>query len=56
MKIDLTRDQCLALIDYIEFYLLDAIRKDEEIDNLLWVQNIISAKAAFEKAVKENGK
>ena len=54
MKIDLTKDQCLSLIEYIEFYLLDIIRKDTEIDRLEWVQNIISAKAAFEKEVKEN--
>lgn len=56
MKIDLTKDQCLSLVEYIEFYLLDVIRKDTDIDRLEWLENIISAKAAFEKAVKENGK
>ena len=56
MKVDLTKEQCSALIDYIEFNLLDVIRKDTEIDNLQWVQNILTAKNAFEKAVKESGR
>ena len=54
MKVDLTKEQCESLIDYIEFNLLDVIRKDVEIDNLQWVQNILTAKDAFEKAVKDN--
>lgn len=56
MLIDLTKGQCESLIDYIEVNLLDVIRNDTDIDNLLWVQNILTAKDAFEKAVKEDGK
>lgn len=55
MKIDLTKEQCESLIDYIEVNLLDVIRNDTDIDSLAWVQNILTAKDAFEKAVKENG-
>lgn len=56
MKIDLTKDQCLSLIEYIEYYLLDVIRKDTDIDRLEWVTNILNARDAFKKAVKEDGK
>lgn len=56
MKFDLTKEQCESLIGYIEVNLLDVIRNDTDIDNLRWVQNILTAKDAFEKAVKENGK
>ncbi len=53
MKIDLTKSQCESLIDYIEMNLLDVIRNDTDIDNLCWVQNILTAKDAMEKAVAE---
>lgn len=54
MKIDLTKGQCESLIDYIEVNLLDVIRNDTDIDNLRWVQNILTAKDAMEKAVAED--
>lgn len=53
MKIELTKSQCMSLCDFIETYLLDAIRKDTEIDNLEWLLGILQAKMEFEKAVKE---
>lgn len=36
--IELTRDQCDKLAEFIEFNLLDVIRKDSDIDNLYWVK------------------
>ena len=53
MMIDLTKEQCESLIDYIEMNLLDVIRNDTDIDNICWVQNILTAKDAMEKAVAE---
>lgn len=56
MKIDMTKGQCESLIDYIELNLIDIIRNDTEIDSLEWVKNILDARDAFKKAVKEDGK
>ena len=51
MKIDLTKSQCESLIDLIEMNLLDVIRKDTDIDNLEWVQNILNANTLFHLAI-----
>lgn len=51
MKIDLTKSQCESLIDFIELNLLDVIRKDTDIDNLEWVQNILTANTLFHLAI-----
>ena len=51
MKIDLTKSQCESLIDFIEEDLLDVIRKDTDIDNLEWVQNILTANTLFHLAI-----
>lgn len=53
MKVELTKAQCESLIDYIEINLLDVIRNDTGIDSFEWVQNILDAKRAFGKAVKQ---
>ena len=53
MKVELTKSQCMSLVEFIELYLLDAIRKDTEIDSLEWLLGILQAKMAFEKAAKE---
>jgi hypothetical protein len=53
MKVELTKSQCMSLCDFIETYLLDAIRKDTEVDSLEWLLGILQAKMEFEKAVKE---
>ena len=57
MKVDLTKDECVNMADFIEVHLLDVIRRDPDIDNLKWVESMISAKAKLEKAVDsyENG-
>lgn len=53
MKVELTKDQCRNVADFIDIHLLDAIRKDEDIDNLAWVESLILAKNAMEKTVDE---
>ena len=50
MKVELTKDECVNVADFIEIHLLDAIRRDADIDNLKWVESILNAKAKFEKA------
>lgn len=53
MKVELTKSQCKNLADWIDIHLLEAIRDDEDIDNLLWVKDMILAWEALEKAAKE---
>ena len=53
VKVELTKSQCAAVADLIDVNLLDIIRNDTDIDNLAWVENILSAKRAMEKAVDE---
>ena len=53
MKVELSKDECVNVADFIEIHLLDVIRRDTDIDNLKWVESILSAKAKFEKAVDE---
>lgn len=52
MKVELTVDQCESLADFIDVYLLTAIRENSEIDNLQWVWNLINAKNTLEEACK----
>lgn len=53
MKVELTKDQCRNTAEFIELNLLSFIREDESIDNLGWVESMIAAKNALEKAVDE---
>ena len=39
--IHLTESQCDNLADFIDLYLIKAIREDEEIDNLMWIKDMI---------------
>lgn len=53
MKVELTKEQCDNLAEWIELRLLDEIRMDKEIDNLYWVKRMIEAFETFKKAAKE---
>lgn len=53
MKVELSKDQCRNLAEFIDIHLLDAIRSDPDIDNLRWVESMILAKNALGKAVEE---
>lgn len=52
MKIDLTKDQCEALANYIDDTLLDEIRNNDYIDSIEWLANIVCAWAALDKGAK----
>lgn len=52
MIVELTKVQCQNIADFIELNLLDAIRNDVDIDNLVWVESLILAKKELEQAVK----
>lgn len=53
MKVELTKEQCDNLAEWIELRLLDEIRTDKEIDNLYWVKRMIEAFETFKNAAKE---
>ena len=55
VAVHLTKTQCEAVAEFIELNLLDVIRGDQEIDNLLWVESLLIAKNAFEQAAKGDG-
>lgn len=53
MKVELTKEQCKSLAEWIELRLLDEIRKDNEIDNLYWVKEMVDAFETLDTAAKE---
>lgn len=53
MKVELTKSQCINIAEFIETNLLDVIRKDTDLDNLGYVEDLLLAKKTLEKAVKE---
>ena len=52
MLVELTKDQCESLADFIALNLLDVIRNDMDIDNLNYVRNLLNALQVFEEAAK----
>lgn len=40
MQVELTESQIKNIADFIEFNLLDVIRSDDDIDNILWVNDM----------------
>jgi hypothetical protein len=52
MKVELSKDQCISLADFISLNLLDVIRNDVDIDNLNYVRNLLNALQTFEEAAK----
>lgn len=53
MKIELTKSQCVNLVEFIELNLIPAIRAAMEMDNLDYLDDIITARKALQKAVDE---
>ena len=49
--IEVTKDQCESVIDFIEMNLLDVIRQDDCIDNIDWVANILAVRNAMKRAL-----
>lgn len=54
MKVELTKNQCRNVAEFIEMNLLDVIRNDVDIDNVAWLEDMLDAKRALEKAVDEH--
>lgn len=40
-EIILTEGEAESLLDFLESYLIDCIRSDEECDNLVYIENLI---------------
>lgn len=55
MKVDLTKDQCKNVAEFIELYFFQAIREDAEIDNIGWAKSMLSARDAMLEAAKGDG-
>lgn len=53
MKIDLTKEQCINLAEFIEMHIFEAIRDDVDIDNIEWLRGMLDAQKAFNEAGKE---
>lgn len=53
MKVELTKSQCENLAEWIDMHLLDVIRNDDDIDNLMWVKDMIIAQETLKKAARE---
>ena len=51
-ELKLTKSEAHAVVELIDLNLLDTIRKDEDIDSMLWLRRIIHA---FEKLCKYSG-
>lgn len=49
----LSKSQCGNLAEFIEFNLYDEIRRDDGIDNIDWVCDIVDAYRAFKEAAKK---
>lgn len=48
--VELTRDDCRNLADFIEMNLIREIREDENLDNIKWIESMIHAMHLFEDA------
>ena len=50
-KIELTKSQCVSLVEFIEFTLIPSVRNDQDLDNLQYVINICDAYKVFKEVV-----
>ena len=53
-KIELTKSQCVSLVEFIEFTLIPSIRNDQDLDNLQYVINICDAYKVFKEVVNND--
>ena len=51
-KIELTKDQCESMVDYIECNLFEIIRNDTDIDCMNWLCNICDAYKEFKRVIE----
>lgn len=50
MQIELTQEELNVLTDYIEFYLIQNIRQDTDLDGIEWLCNLCSAYRKLKEA------
>lgn len=50
ITVQLTKSQCGNVADFIEFGLIEHIRNDPDLDNILWIADMIEAWRTLEKA------
>ena len=50
MVVELTKSQVKNIADFIEFNLLNVIRNDDDIDNILWVNDMCEAYVKLREA------
>lgn len=50
ITIQLTKSQCGNVADFVEFGLIQYIRDDPDLDNVLWVADMIKAWETLKKA------
>lgn len=53
MKVELTKSQITNLADFIQFYLLDELRNNTEIDNINYVVDMCKAYKILREAEKQ---
>ena len=53
VNIHLTKSQCKNVCDFIECNFLENIRRDEEIDNISWVVDMMDAYTLLKEALYE---
>lgn len=39
---EITKSEASSIKDFIEYYFLDSVKKDDEVDSLLYVYNILN--------------
>ena len=55
MLLELNNHQCENLRDFIECYLFDVIRQDEEIDGMGWLNDMTSVWYKLDQLLKTTG-
>lgn len=55
VTVRLKRSQCKNVADFIDFGLIEQIRNDTGIDNILWIEDMIGAMRTLEKAANMDG-
>lgn len=51
LLVGLTKSQCKNIVDFIETNLIDAIRNDDGIDNIDWIEDMLNARNILREAV-----
>ena len=53
VTLTLTKRQCRNLAEFLEFVLIRNIREDDELDNILWLCDMVDAFRLFEECGKD---